>query len=196
MVAECRHEHPSECATIESVAAWLGIGAAQTLHSWVRREQVDWGRRGGVTSDMAAEMRKLRAENKELKRADDPCQKHRTVSEVRNRHEFPTRPSGDPLRRRKRPLLTLEPGLAQSYKSRPRCESADPYDARLRDSSPDGLLGRLVRLRRRTTGATPARPGRRSHLGGRPERVGNRGRKGLWAGARRSRAPLRRAPVG
>ncbi len=71
MVAECRHEHPSEWATIESVAQKLGIGTAQTLLSWVRREQVESGRRGGVTSDMAAEMRKLRAENKELKRANE-----------------------------------------------------------------------------------------------------------------------------
>jgi transposase len=71
MVAECRHEHASEWATIESVAAKLGIGTAQTLHSWVRREQVDSGRRSGVTSDMAAEMRKLRAENKELRRANE-----------------------------------------------------------------------------------------------------------------------------
>jgi len=67
MVAECRHEHGSEWATIESVAEKLGIGTAQTLLSWVRREQVDSGRRG----DMAAEMRKLRAENKELKRANE-----------------------------------------------------------------------------------------------------------------------------
>jgi len=71
MVAECRHEHPSEWATIESIAGKLGIGTAQTLHAWVRREQVDSGRRGGVTSDMASEMRKLRAENKELKRANE-----------------------------------------------------------------------------------------------------------------------------
>ena len=71
MVAESRHEHGSEWATIESVAAKLGIGTAQTLHSWVRREQVDSGRRGDVTSDMAAEMRKLRAENKELRRANE-----------------------------------------------------------------------------------------------------------------------------
>jgi transposase len=71
MVAECRHEHSSEWASIESVAAKLGIGSAQTLHSWVRREQVDSGRRAGVTSDMAAEVRKLRAENRELKRANE-----------------------------------------------------------------------------------------------------------------------------
>jgi len=71
MVAESRHEYSSEWATIESVAAKLGIGTAQTLLSWVRREQVDSGRRAGVRSDMAAEMRKLRSENKELKRANE-----------------------------------------------------------------------------------------------------------------------------
>ncbi len=71
MVAECRHEHGSEWAAIESVAEKLGIGTAQTLHSWVRREQVDSGHRAGVSSDMAAEMRKLRAENKELRRANE-----------------------------------------------------------------------------------------------------------------------------
>ncbi len=71
MVAECRHEHSSEWATIESVAGKLGIGTAQTLLSWVRRDQVDSGRRGGVSSDMAADVRKLRAENKELKRANE-----------------------------------------------------------------------------------------------------------------------------
>lgn len=71
MVAECRHEHPSEWATNESVAGTLGIGTAQSLLSWVRREEVDSGRRGGVTSDMAAEMRKLRAHNNELKRVNE-----------------------------------------------------------------------------------------------------------------------------
>ncbi len=71
MVGECRHEHSSEWATIESVAAKLGIGTAQTLHSWVRRAQVDAGQRGGITSDAAAELKRLRAENKELKRTNE-----------------------------------------------------------------------------------------------------------------------------
>lgn len=71
MVAEVRHEHVSEWAAIESVAAKLGIGTAQTLHNWIRRMQTDAGERPGVTTEMAAEMRKLRAENRELKRAND-----------------------------------------------------------------------------------------------------------------------------
>ena len=71
MVAEVRGEYSSEWAAIESVAAKLGIGSAQTLLNWVRRDQVDAGKRPGVTSDMAEELRKLRAENRELKRAND-----------------------------------------------------------------------------------------------------------------------------
>ena len=71
MVAEVQHEYPSEWAAIESVAGKLGIGTAQTLHNWIRRPQTDAGQRPGVTSEMAAEMKKLRAENRELKRANE-----------------------------------------------------------------------------------------------------------------------------
>jgi transposase len=71
MVAEVRGEYSSEWAAIESVAAKLGVGSAQTLLNWVRRDQVDAGKRPGVTSEMAEELRKLRAENRELKRAND-----------------------------------------------------------------------------------------------------------------------------
>ncbi|MGV0771750.1 IS3 family transposase [Mycobacterium syngnathidarum] len=71
MVAEVRDQHASEWAAIESVAAKLGIGTPQTLLTWVRRDQIDSGTRPGVTSDMAEELRKLRAENRELKHAID-----------------------------------------------------------------------------------------------------------------------------
>ncbi len=75
MVAEVQHEYPheypSEWAAVESVADKLGIGTAQTLLNWIRRAQTDAGQRPGVTSEMAAEMRKLRAENRELKRANE-----------------------------------------------------------------------------------------------------------------------------
>jgi transposase len=71
MVAEVRSEYPSEWAAIESVASKLGIGTAETLRSWIRKGQVDDGQRPGVSTDMAAEMRRLRAENRELKRANE-----------------------------------------------------------------------------------------------------------------------------
>lgn len=61
MVAEVQHEYPSEWAAIEFVADKLGIGTAQTLLNWIRRAQTDAGERPGARSEMAAEMRKLRA---------------------------------------------------------------------------------------------------------------------------------------
>jgi transposase len=71
MVAECRHEHASEWATIESVATKLGIGTAQTLSNWVRRAEVVAGGRGAVSAEATAELKKLRAENRELRRANE-----------------------------------------------------------------------------------------------------------------------------
>lgn len=71
MVAEVRGEYSSEWAAIESVAAKLGIGSAQTLLNWVRLDQIDVGRHPGVTSEMAEELRRPRTNNRELKRAND-----------------------------------------------------------------------------------------------------------------------------
>ncbi|WP_433655198.1 IS3 family transposase [Nocardia sp. CA-128927] len=70
MVAEVRDEYNSEWAAIESVAGKLGIGSAETLRNWIRKGQVDTGQRPGVTTEAAEELRRLRAENRELKRAN------------------------------------------------------------------------------------------------------------------------------
>lgn len=70
MVAEVRADYPSEWAAIQAVAAKLGIGTAETLRKWVRRAEIDAGTRPGVTSAEAADVRKLRAENRELRRAN------------------------------------------------------------------------------------------------------------------------------
>ena len=71
MVAEVRSEYDSEWAAMESVAQKLGIGTTQTLHNWVRRAEIDAGKRSGVSSETTEELRKLRAENRELKRANE-----------------------------------------------------------------------------------------------------------------------------
>ena len=71
MVEEVRPDHASEWAAIESVASKLGIGSAQTVHNWVRKAEVDAGARPGTTSVESAEMRKLRPENRELRRANE-----------------------------------------------------------------------------------------------------------------------------
>ena len=54
-----------------SVAAKLGIGTAETVRKWVRRAEVDAGARPGVTTQESVELRKLKAENRELRRANE-----------------------------------------------------------------------------------------------------------------------------
>jgi transposase len=47
MVAEVRPDYDSQWAAISAVAGKLGIGSAETLRTWVRRAEVDSGRRPG-----------------------------------------------------------------------------------------------------------------------------------------------------
>jgi transposase len=71
MVAEVRPEYASDWPAIVAVAGKLGIGSAETLRKWYRQAEVDGGQRPGVTSEESAELRKLRAEVKELRRANE-----------------------------------------------------------------------------------------------------------------------------
>ena len=71
MVAEVRAEYPSEWAAIVAVARKLAIGSAERLRKWVRQAEIDVGGRPGVTSQESADLRKLRAENRELRRANE-----------------------------------------------------------------------------------------------------------------------------
>jgi transposase len=71
MVAEIRPSYETEYAAITAVAAKLGIGTAETLRKWVRQAQIDGGQRPGVSAEESAELRRLRAEVRELKRANE-----------------------------------------------------------------------------------------------------------------------------
>ena len=71
LVAECRADHGSEWDAMRSVAQKLGIGTTETVRKWVRRAEVDAGARPGVTSEESAELRRLKAEVKELRRANE-----------------------------------------------------------------------------------------------------------------------------
>ncbi len=71
MVAEVRPDHATEWAAMKAVASKLGIGSTETLRKWVRQDQVDAGARPGVSTEESAEMKRLKNENAELRRAND-----------------------------------------------------------------------------------------------------------------------------
>jgi transposase len=71
MVAEVRPQYETEFAAITAVAGKLNIGSAETLRKWVRQAEVDLGQRPGVSSAESAELKRLRRENAELRRANE-----------------------------------------------------------------------------------------------------------------------------
>ena len=70
LVREHRDEHPSESAAIQSIAGKLGI-TPETLRLWVRRDEIDHGKRPGVTSAERERIHELERENRELRRANE-----------------------------------------------------------------------------------------------------------------------------
>ncbi|MGZ6962431.1 MAG: transposase [Ilumatobacteraceae bacterium] len=70
MLFEHQHEYPSQWRAIESISEKLAINH-ETLRQWVRRAEVDGGKRPGPTSDQLEELERLRRENAELRRAND-----------------------------------------------------------------------------------------------------------------------------
>jgi transposase len=70
MLEEALPEHETEYAAIRHVGAKLGVGP-ETLRKWRRRAEVDAGTRPGVTSDEHAEIKRLKRENAELRRANE-----------------------------------------------------------------------------------------------------------------------------
>jgi transposase len=74
MVREHRGEHASQWNAIVSIAAKIGCSAG-TLNEWLRRSQVDSGERSGVSTDIAAKMKELEREVRELRQANEILRK-------------------------------------------------------------------------------------------------------------------------
>jgi len=70
MVREHRDEYPSLWAAIESIAPKIGC-VPQTLHEWVKRDQIDTGVRDGITISEREQMKALEREVKELRKANE-----------------------------------------------------------------------------------------------------------------------------
>jgi len=70
MVLEHQSEYVSQWEAINSVAEKLGPNP-ETVRLWVRRAEVDGGVRPGTTTDELAEIKRLKRENAELRRANE-----------------------------------------------------------------------------------------------------------------------------
>jgi transposase len=70
LVQEHRGEYPSLWAAVESIAPKIGC-VPQTLLEWVKRQEIDAGVRGGVTTTEAQRVKDLEREVKELRRANE-----------------------------------------------------------------------------------------------------------------------------
>ena len=74
MVMDHEGEHPSRWATVVSIAAKIGC-SAQTLNEWVKKAEVDSGKRAGVPTETAERLRALERENRELRQANEILRK-------------------------------------------------------------------------------------------------------------------------
>lgn len=74
MVLDHEGVHASRWAAVSSIAAKIGC-TAQTLLEWVKKAEVDSGKRAGVPSDMAEKMKALERENRELRQANEILRK-------------------------------------------------------------------------------------------------------------------------
>ena len=70
MLAEALPQHASVHAASKHVGGLLGI-SPDTLRIWHRQSQIDTGSKPGVTTDIAAENRRLQKENMELRKANE-----------------------------------------------------------------------------------------------------------------------------
>lgn len=74
MVLDKEDQHGSRWQSVMSIAAKIGC-APQTLNDWVKKAEVDSGKRPGVSSEMSDRMQALERENRELGQANEILRK-------------------------------------------------------------------------------------------------------------------------
>ena len=74
MVLDHEKDHVSRWAAVISIAEKIGC-APQTLHEWVKKAEVDAGKRAGVPTDVAEKLKALERENRELRQANEILRK-------------------------------------------------------------------------------------------------------------------------
>jgi transposase-like protein len=74
MVLDHEGQHESRWAAILSIAPKIGC-APQTLNEWVKKAEVDGGKRAGMPTEIAERLKALERENRELRQANEILRK-------------------------------------------------------------------------------------------------------------------------
>ena len=74
MVLDHEAEDPSRWKVIVSIATKIGC-SAHSLNEWLKKAEIDAGKRAGVTTDMSAKLKALERENRELRQANEILRK-------------------------------------------------------------------------------------------------------------------------
>ena len=74
LVLDNEGQHESHWQAVVSISAKIGC-APQTLNEWVKRSEVDTGRRAGIPTEMADRLKALERENRELRQANEILRK-------------------------------------------------------------------------------------------------------------------------
>jgi len=74
LVLDNQEQHESRWSAILSISAKIGC-APQTLNEWVKKAEVDLGKRTGVTTETAERLKALERENRELRQANEILRK-------------------------------------------------------------------------------------------------------------------------
>ncbi|WP_222594449.1 IS3 family transposase, partial [Paracoccus denitrificans] len=74
LVLDNEGQHASRWQAVMSIAAKIGC-TPQTLNDWVKKAEVDSGKRAGIPTEMAEKMKALERENRELRQANEILRK-------------------------------------------------------------------------------------------------------------------------
>ena len=78
LVFDNEAQHGSRWQAILSISAKIGC-SAHTLNEWVKKSEVDSGKRTGIPTEMADRMKALECENRELRQANEILRKGEPV---------------------------------------------------------------------------------------------------------------------
>ena len=67
-------QHPSRWQAVMSIAAKIGC-TTQTLNDWVKKTEVDSGRRAGIPTELSERMKALERDNREKRQANEILRK-------------------------------------------------------------------------------------------------------------------------